>query len=386
MSRSHNPDGEIHSIRCQVDRGYGLQLTEDVLSPEGGALGKHLQKRRSLIVTTPTVFAFYGAAVEHLIQRRALDATVLVLPCSEEQKSLRELEVVCQTAIKRQLDRNGLLVGLGGGVCTDIVSVAASMIRRGVGCVRVPTTLIGQIDAGIGLKGAVNFNGKKSYLGCFFPPEAVYIDPAFLSTLPRPYFAFGFAEIIKMALVRDRGLFDLVERHHAELTATRFSAPRDEGRRIIHLAAKRMLEELGANPYENLSYQRLVDLGHTFSPSLEQASSFTLHHGAAVAIDLALTVTLAEELGVLAKAERDRVVRLLRNVGLPTYCDALTPARCRESLEDVVLHRGGQLNFVLPDAIGSARFLERPSDLPEGPLEAAIQRLDGEHREAKVAA
>lgn len=369
-------DERVHGIGCASPRAYDVRLTERVLDPTHGALAGHLAGRKTLIVTTPTVAALYDDALARFIaEAPGVTASLMVLECTEEKKTLGEVAAVCREALARGLDRKSVLVGVGGGVCTDIVSVAAAGIRRGIGCVRVPTTLIGQIDAGIGLKGAVNFSGKKSYLGCFYPPEAVFVDPAFLRTVPARLMAFGFAEVIKMALVRDHRLFELVEAHHAQLTASRFKAPLEEGRQVLRLAIKRMLEELETNPYEDRSYKRLVDMGHTFSPALEAASGFAMHHGQAVAIDTALTVTLCEQLGLLAKAERDRVIALIRAVGLPITSELLTLDRCRQGLDEAVLHRGGAVNLVAPTAIGEATFIERREEVTSELLEQALARL-----------
>jgi 3-dehydroquinate synthase len=127
----------------------------------------------------------------------------MVLHCNEATKSVEQVLRVCERARQVGLDRSGLLIGIGGGICTDIVTVAASWIRRSIRYIRVPTTLVGQADAGIGIKGAVNFSQKKSYLGCFHPPRAVIITPPFLKTLPHNNLREGFAEIIKMAIIRD---------------------------------------------------------------------------------------------------------------------------------------------------------------------------------------
>src|SRR5436190_23291776 len=132
---------------------------------------------------------------------------------------------VCNEALSHGLNRTGVLISMGGGVCSDIVTLSASLIRRGVAHIRVPTTLIGQIDAGIGLKGAVNFCGKKSFVGCFHPPEQVLIDPAFLQSLPRRSLVSGMAEATKMGIARDARLFELLERCSAELVMSGFDHP-----------------------------------------------------------------------------------------------------------------------------------------------------------------
>jgi 3-dehydroquinate synthase len=348
---------------------------EGLLGPSVRFLAERLGGRRALLVTTPTVARLYGRELVAQLGARGADLSVLELACTEQGKCVDLVSRVCREALERGLDRRGVLVGMGGGVCTDVVTVAASWIRRGIAHLRIPTTLIGQIDAGIGIKGAVNFCGKKSYLGSFYPPEAVLIDQRFLHSLPPAHLRHGLAEMLKIALVRDATLFDLVEAHAASFLAGGFAEPRTEARQALWRAVEGMLRELGANAYENRSYQRLVDFGHTFSPSLEAASRFTLPHGEAVAVDMALSAMLAADCGLLDAAVCRRILAAVRSAGLPVYTAHLTPRLCREALGEAALHRGGVPNLVLPVAIGSATFVERPTDLPHAALARAIRRL-----------
>ncbi len=285
-------------MRCDARATYPVRLCVDLLSSRSTVLAEVTSDRRTMIVTTPTVARLYGEWLQALVKGK--DAvSVLVMEVTEATKTLAQVEAVCQQALAHGITRRGLLVAIGGGVCSDVVTLAASLIRRGVGYIRVPTTLIGQIDAGIGLKGAVNFAGKKSFLGCFHPPEQVLIDPAFLRSLPRRFLVSGMAESIKMAVGRDAALFELLELHAPELVASGFSCPGAKGHELLQRSIWSMLDELRQNPYEDQTYERLVDFGHTFSPAIEAALGFEIDHGEAVAIDIALSATLAHVLGLM---------------------------------------------------------------------------------------
>lgn len=326
-----------------------------------------------LVVTTPTVHALHGDAVA------GLDPTggrTLVLDCTEAGKTLRQVERVCRRAHELGLSRGGVLLAVGGGVCSDITTLAAAWLRRGIRHVRVPTTLVGQVDAGLGYKGAVNFDGHKSYLGCFHAPAHVLIAPDFLRTLPARHQREGFAEIVKIAVVCDRDLLNLVDRHAEELVRTRFATPRAAGRAIVWQSALLMLRELERNPYEDQGYERLVDFGHTFSPLLEAASGHHLSHGQAVAIDMALTMALSAELGLIAPASRDRILSLLRRLGLPTASPLLTPDLCRDALEQAALHRGGRPNLVLPTDRGPSHFLHAADAVGPDLMAGALRMLE----------
>ena len=365
----------MDSLHCASFKDYDVVFLDGLLNSSVAVLADLLGSRQALLVTTPTVARLYGAALNALIDAQSLDVAVFELACTEQTKNLDLVSQVCNRAVELGMDRRSVLIGMGGGVCTDLVTVAASWIRRGIGHIRIPTTLMGQIDAGIGIKGAVNFCGKKSYLGCFYPPEAVLIDPAFVRSLPVGHLRCGLAEILKIAIVRDPELFDLVEQYAPSFLATGFGEPPAEARQALWLAAEGMLRELAPNAYEDKTYQRLVDFGHTFSPLLEAASDFTLPHGEAVAVDMALSTMLAADLGILEGAACERILAAIVVAGLPVYTSHLTPTLCREALQEAARHRGGVPNLVLPVAIAKATFLDRPADLRHTALERSIQQL-----------
>jgi 3-dehydroquinate synthase len=308
--------------------------------------------RTTLVVTTPTVHRLYGTQLVSALQHVGARVDVLVLECRETEKTLEQVERVCSRACDLGLRRDDIVVALGGGVCSDIVTVAASLIRRSVSHVRVPTTLVGQVDAGVGIKGAVNFGHKKSFLGVFHPPTAVAIDSVALATLPAPAIRDGIAEILKIALVHDASLFAGLEAFAPQLVAQRFQS--ETGDELIEQAIVAMLEELETNAYEHQTYRRLVDLGHTFGPRLEEAQGFGVTHGTTVAVDIALSTAIGVELGLLRPNDQRRILDVIRACGLPVWSQALTLALCHRAIVDAERHRGGALNLIVPCGIGSA--------------------------------
>ncbi len=334
--------------------------------------------RDILVVTTPTVKNIYGCLLKELVSTQG--RRLLVLDCTESSKELAQVERVCRKARELHIDRKGILVGIGGGVCTDITTMAASLIRRGLHHFRVPTTLVGQIDAGIGYKGAVNFGGYKSFIGCFHPPTKVLIAPKFLSTLPAYHLREGFAEIIKMGIVRDPYLLRLVEHHASDLIRVAFDSYQTQGSEIIWRAIVSMMDELAKNPYEDQTYERLVDFGHTFSPLLESTSAHSLSHGNAVSVDMAITVSIATELGALDELYRDRVLALLSTLKLPIYSDFVSVDLCKDSLAAAARHRGGCPNLVLPTANGECQFLRSTNAVKGVVFEKVITMLQERQR------
>jgi len=362
------------TLDCAVDRKLTVQMVSGLTTGEYPKLTELLDSRRTFVVTTATVDRYYGERFRGLLQASGSEFSYNVYPFYEKRKSLASVERLCEAVQQFGLDRKGVLIALGGGVCSDIVTLAAALVRRGIQHIRIPTTLIGQVDAGIGLKGGVNFAGLKNYLGCFYPPMSALIDTTYLRTLSRARIREGLAEILKLALVADRPLFDALRHAGSVLIESRFQAPALLARQIMERSIHLMLEHLQENPYEDRAEQRLVDMGHTFSPVLEAASAFRLPHGEAVAIDMAFTCTLAELSGIMRVSESEDFVALLMELGLPVVSPLLTLPLCQHALHNAIAHRGGRLNMVTPVAIGAATFLGIES-LPDRLLQAAIDQI-----------
>ncbi|WP_181820754.1 3-dehydroquinate synthase family protein [Loktanella sp. D2R18] len=309
------------------------------------------------------------------LKKSGTSPEVLVLELGEERKFMPSVLKVAQCAQRAGVDRHGILVALGGGVVGDIVSFAASMIRRGVGHARIATTLMAQIDAAVGIKGGVNFNQSKNYLGCFHPPEEVLVDPDLLKSLPLAAVRQGMAEIVKIAMIRDRRLFEMLEECGETLIGTRFAQPVAVADEVITRSIDGMLIELSSNPYENMTLERYVDLGHMISPALEAQSGYTLHHGEAVAIDLAYTSCIANDAGHLSDEDLLRVIGLLRRLDLPTNHAFLNEALVLRAFEDTEKHRGGALNLPVPTGIGTCDFIRSRAELSDATVTRTLMRL-----------
>lgn len=363
------------SIKATKEQYYHVLLLDGLLNNNIGELITRLKSHPGILVTTPTVAKLYGGMLQELLATRDINYPILTLDCKEHSKSIRQVESVCAFAYEHGLNRKSIIVGLGGGVCLDIVTMAAAWIRRGIKYICIPTTLVGQIDAGIGIKGAVNFKGRKSALGCFYPPDSVLVDPIFLKTLPKHHLRAGFSEITKIGIIRDLVLFELLEKYAIPLIENCFTALEAEKREIKWRAISRMLEELEPNLYEDRSYKRLVDFGHVFSPLLEAASDYTISHGEAVAIDMAFTCAISCEMDILSVSERNRIFALLRAMGLPIFSHLLTESLCESALNESAAHRGGSINLILPIRMGTAIVLEGRQDLTPDILKSALESI-----------
>src|SRR6516225_8603941 len=203
---------------------------------------------RIILVADATVNEIYGDAIRRLLAAPHRHLETIVLRASEKQKDLFAVKEVVSSfenlGVRRRRD---LVVAAGGGITLDVVAFSANIFRRGIPCMRLPTTLVAEIDAGIGTKNAVNFRQSKSRLGTFSAPYAVVVDPCFLSTLSDRQIRNGLSEALKIALVADRQLFGLIEEHGVDLLRTKLQCA--QGAELIRRAIRAMLLELSPNLY-----------------------------------------------------------------------------------------------------------------------------------------
>jgi 3-dehydroquinate synthase len=177
----------------------------------------------------------------------------------------------------------------------------------------------------------------------------------------------------------DHSLFQFIERYSREILENTFTTGTEKVTELVWRSAVRLLDELEPNLYEDKTYRRLLDFGHTFSPYIESESGFHISHGMAVSIDIAVSAGIAFELGLVSARERDRILSLLVNSRLPTYSSLLTADGCQRALAETEAHRGGHLNLVVPNGIGSAMFVGDKERLTSQVLHRALDFLRREN-------
>ncbi|MFF9087799.1 sedoheptulose 7-phosphate cyclase [Streptomyces sp. NPDC014991] len=378
-------------LRAPDGTRYRVDLATGVLDPHNTLLADHLGSRRVVTFVSPTVDRLHGDRLRAYLDAHARPGqwTLHVIPTGERHKTLAAAEHVCALAKADGLDRHGVMLAVGGGIVADVVGFAASIYARGIRYIKVNTTLVGQVDVGVGVKTGVNALRTKNMFGAYHPAHASLNDPAFLATLPPREIRCGLAEIVKMAVILDEDLFRTLEQH-----PDAFRRPGGVGHPgrahghlenyILRTSMRLMMEELCPNLHEH-DLARLVDFGHTFSPVVETAGGHRLGHGEAVAVDMALSAHLARLLGLADDETCDRVVRLLRRIGLPVFDPGTcTPELMTQALRASWQRRGRKLHLVVPTGVGKAAFVEDLEDVPGDVLVAALEALaaDGERCDA----
>jgi len=332
-----------------------------VFDAEESTLDHVVSGRSVLLVADAKVAELYGPHWNDYARRRLHLSGEVLLPVCERSKELAQVEKICAFAACAGLPRDGLIVGLGGGVTLDIAGLAAAVFRRGIGYIRIPTTLVALADVAVGIKTGVNAYGKKNLIGAFHPPVASINDYRFLRTLPADEIACGMAEILKVALIRDAFLFELIEKHGQELIRSSFGRPAEIARAVVGRAELLMMEELAPNLFED-TLARLVDFGHTFSPAFEVCSEYEMKHGHAVALDMLLSTSIAVVCGLADVRLLDRLFALFPKLGLPVWDEQISEVDVlMQAVEDTRRHRGGSLNLVVVTQPGSAMFIQNVS-------------------------
>ena len=349
LSWERNGDGYVTSVARRDT--YRIVVRSGALGDLGELLGEvagRLDARSVLVVTDSVVADLHLEPTLRALQALGLPVRVISIPAGERSKSVERLLVLWQELLHGEIERRTLVVSLGGGVICDLVGFAAATYMRGLPYVNVPTSLLAQVDAAIGGKVAVDDPHAKNLLGAFHHPAMVVVDPAILGTLPAAEIANGLAEVVKVAVIASGSLMDALERgeHGA---ASGMEA-------VVREAIEIKLALLAADPFE-VDLRRALNLGHCVGHPLEVASRYGMRHGEAVAVGLVVAGEIARLRGLCVPATVDRIRDVLKRLGLSTVFPAHLADAVWDRMAIIRQVRNGELNLVVPEAIGRCAIL-----------------------------
>nr|ATJ01036.1 3-dehydroquinate synthase [Microcystis novacekii CHAB5520] len=334
--------------------------------------------RRCLMVIDQTVYGLYRQQIVRYFAHYQIDLTVFQVSIKEPEKTLRTFEKIVDAFADFGMVRKEPVLVVGGGLTTDVAGFACSTYRRKTNYIRVPTSLIGLIDASVAIKVAVNHGKLKNRLGAYHASQKVILDFSFLGTLPIDQIRNGMAELIKIAVVGNQEIFELLEEHGAALLHSRFGylngTPELQavGHRLTYKAIQVMLELEVPNLHE-LDLDRVIAYGHTWSPTLELTPEPPMLHGHSVNIDMAFTATIAQLRGYISVEDRNRILGLMSRLGLAIDSPYLTPELLWKATEAITRTRDGLQRAAAPRPIGQCVFM---NDLTRSELDNAL----GVHR------
>jgi 3-dehydroquinate synthase len=348
------------------DRAYEIVIGRGVITELGPRIAKLRPGARVAIVTDTTVAQHWLTATEASLKGAGIDSSHIIVGEGESSKSYVVLASVCEQLVAAKIERNDLIVALGGGVVGDLAGFAASILRRGVDFVQVPTSLLAQVDSSVGGKTGINSPQGKNLIGAFHQPILVIADTAALDTLSPRQFRAGYAEVAKYGLLGDATFFDWLEAHHLGI------ARGSDAREQAIATSCRAKAAIVARDERETGERALLNLGHTFGHALEAATGFSdrLFHGEGVSVGMTLAAEFSAARGMISDDDAARIRRHLQEAGLPVRMQDIAGFR-QEGLADADALlalmgqdkkvKRGKLTFILLEAIGRATVV---NDVP----------------------
>ncbi len=367
------PLRQVEPIKIPValgERAYEIVIGRGLIASLGERIKALRPGARVAIVTDETVAQFHSGAVEAALKSSGIDRARIVVPAGEGSKNYETFEKVCEAIIDARIERSDLIVALGGGVIGDLAGFASACVRRGLGFVQVPTTLLAQVDSSVGGKTGINSLQGKNLVGAFHQPILVVADTALLDTLPKREFCSGYAEVAKYGLLGDAAFFTWLEKNWQDV----FSGGQTSGssaREHAIAVCCRGKAGIVARDERETGERALLNLGHTFGHALEAGCGFSerLLHGEAIALGMVMAFDFSARKGLISSADADRARAHLAAVGLPIHVSHVpggVPGV--DALMDLIGQdkkvKRGKLTFILVRGIGQA-FVENDVDPAE---------------------
>jgi 3-dehydroquinate synthase len=341
-------------------RPYEVQIGPGLLARAGETIRPLLARPRVAVVADARVAELHGPALAASLAAAGIVLDEIRVPPGEASKSFAELERVCDALLALDLDRKDLIVAFGGGVVGDLTGFAASIYKRGIDFIQIPTTLLAQVDSSVGGKTAIDTPRGKNLIGAFHQPRLVLCDLDVLSTLPDRDLRAGYAEVLKYGLLGDAAFFDWLSAEGDRVLARAPDAVAHAVARSVEMKAK----IVGQDERES-GRRALLNLGHTFGHALEAEVGFgdALLHGEAVALGCAQAFRFSARLGLCSEVESRRVEAFIHAAGLPTRLDQVPGgpfpvSRLLAHMRQDKKAEGGAMVFVLARGIGRAEVVK----------------------------
>lgn len=367
----------MRELRVRLgERAYPILVGRGLLGQAGEILKKRLNRRSVVVVSQSDVLEHHGAALAASLKRAGFEHDVFLPPPSKSSESAKSQSVffrlIRHLASRDGKNRSVAVIALGGGVVGDLAGFAASVYRRGVPFVQVPTTLTAQVDSAIGGKTAIDLPEGKNLMGTIYQPALVISDTAALDTLPDRAWSDGFAEVIKYGVIADPGLFARLER--AGLAGLKGTKGLEE---VIFRCAKIKAGVVEKDELDKRDVRIVLNFGHTIGHAIEAASRFSraYTHGEAVAVGMLCACDIGDRLGVLKDASlTERLEKTLIKFNLPLFYKGLSRDALLKAVGYDKKSESGTNRFVLPVSLGRTKVVR---DVPVETIVAALEKRKG---------
>lgn len=331
------------------DKSYPILMEKGLLKKMGRLLELNFKPSSIHIVTDRNLSKLHLAKLQKGFR---LETHSYAVPVGERSKSLNQYEKLCREIVRTGVDRKALIVAFGGGVVGDLAGFVAASLLRGLDYVQIPTTLLAQVDSSIGGKVALDLPEGKNLIGAFHQPKMVLIDPELLKTLPHREIKNAYAELLKIALVKDHNFFNWLEKN-AHLIIKKQMGPVLNAVRI----SCKLKAQIVSEDEREAGLRALLNLGHSFGHAFEAASDFKILHGEAVSLGLVYAAALSNSQGRLSEAAYQRLLRHMTKMAMPMTLEALSLGKL--SAQSILRHMkkdkkniSSEFRLVLLNSIG----------------------------------
>ncbi len=338
----------MEKVKVSASKEYTVNIGTGFLSSIGEKLKEIKQLCRVVLVSDDTVFSFYGEMVKKSLADSGYSVCEYVFPHGEESKSFENYEKILEFCAENSITRTDLFVALGGGVTGDLTGFVASTYLRGVDFVQIPTTVLAMVDSSVGGKTAINLKSGKNLCGAFYQPIAVFADCETLNTLPDETFNEGCAEIIKYGMICDEDFLKFLQNNSI----------RENIEYVIKRCVEIKRDIVNRDEFEK-GERKLLNFGHTIGHAIEKCSNFSISHGNAVAIGMAMATKGAYEMGMSEEDFSDVLLPLLEKNNLPTTCDFSAEELYKASLSDKK-RSFDIIDVIVPEKLGLCRSMKLP--------------------------
>ncbi len=340
------------TIHIPASTPYDVVISRGLLAESGQRIRSLSKASSAVIVSDDTVFSLYGEQVRSSLEAAGFRVGSFVFPHGEAHKTVSTWKDCLEALISFRLTRSDLLVALGGGVVGDLAGFAAACYQRGIPFVQIPTTLLAMVDSSVGGKTAVDLDHGKNMVGAFHQPALVLCDPDTLSTLPEEEYRCGCAEIIKYAVLGSRPFFDQLKN----------TPVRDQYESVIRTCVEMKRDFVMEDEFDT-GLRMKLNLGHTFGHAAEACSRFSILHGQGVAIGMAVIARAACARGLLSGEDRDALLSILGEYGLPREASWSAEDMAAAAASDKKA-AGASVRLIVPRSIGLCEIQKVPaSDL-----------------------
>jgi len=343
-------------VEIRAGCSYQVLIGSGLLDEVGNYTGKHVRSETCAIISDPNVARLFADRVEESLTLAGFKPTLITIPAGERSKTLNQVGTTCQKMVAAGLDRQSLVIGLGGGVIGDLSGFVASIYHRGIPHIQIPTTLLAMVDSSIGGKTAVDTSAGKNLIGAFHQPSLVIDDVDVLKTLPRRQFNQGFAEIIKHAIIADAKMFKQLQSRETRSPWQPLAL-----QRLVCRNIKIKTKIVAQDEYDRTGKRALLNFGHTVGHAIERAGNYRKFlHGEAISLGIVAACAISVKRAGLPPRQRDAVVELLRRFGLPTRLPKdFSRNKILNALKFDKKFEGGKIRFVVTPKIGGAHVSRR---------------------------